>query len=47
MTKVALAEKPSPQLVQIAAPRLRTAEFKLIGTSPYVQLRFSQKAMNW
>src|SRR5262249_8351311 len=26
--------------------RLRTAEFKLIGTSPLVQLRFSQKAMN-
>jgi hypothetical protein len=47
MTKIALAEKPSPrQVVQIAAPRLRTAEFKLIGTSPYVQLRFSQKAMN-
>lgn len=33
-------------VVQIAAPKLRTAEFKLIGTSPFVQLRFSQKAMN-
>lgn len=32
--------------VQIAAPRLRTAKFKLIGTAPFVQLRFSQKAMN-
>lgn len=32
--------------VQIAAPRLKVAEFKLIGTAPYVQLRFSQKAMN-
>ena len=34
------------QTVQIAAPKLRTAEFKLIGNSPFVQLRFSQKAMN-
>lgn len=31
--------------VQIAAPRIKTAEFTLIGTAPYVQLRFSQKAM--
>lgn len=34
------------QLVQIAAPRLRTAEFKLIGETPFVQLRFSEKSMN-
>lgn len=34
------------QVVQIAAPKLKTAEFNLIGTSPFVQLRFSQKAMN-
>lgn len=47
MTKLAIAEKKtSNQVVQIAAPKLRTAEFKLIGTSPFVQLRFSQKAMN-
>lgn len=45
MSKLALAAKGT-QTVQIAAPRLKTAEFKLIGTSPYVQLRFSQKAMN-
>lgn len=38
--------KAGKQVVQIAAPKLRIAEFKLIGTSPYVQLRFSQKAMN-
>lgn len=37
---------PGKQTVQIAAPRLRTAEFKLEGTAPFVQLRFSQKAMN-
>lgn len=36
----------SKQTVQIAAPKLRTAQFEIIGTSPYVQLRFSQKAMN-
>lgn len=46
MSKLALAEKTTNQVVQIAAPKLRTAEFKLIGTSPFVQLRFSQKAMN-
>jgi hypothetical protein len=34
------------QTVQIAAPRLRVAEFSLVGAAPYVQLRFSQKAMN-
>lgn len=40
-------EKPSSShSVQIAAPKIRTAEFTLIGTSPFVQLRFSQKAMN-
>lgn len=47
MSKVALAEKPvSSQSLQIAPPRLKVAEFKLIGTAPLVQLRFSQKAMN-
>ncbi len=45
MSKLAIA-KPSSQTVQIAAPKLRTAEFELVGTSPFVQLRFSQKAMN-
>lgn len=32
-------------VVQIAAPKLRTAEFELIGKTPLVQLRFSEKAM--
>lgn len=32
--------------VQITAPKIETAEFKLVGTAPYVQLRFSEKAMN-
>lgn len=38
--------RSSSESVQIQAPRLRTVEFKLIGTAPYVQARFSQKAMN-
>ncbi len=51
MAKVAKLEavstKSSPTRgVQISAPNLRTAQFELIGTSPFVQLRFSQKAMN-
>lgn len=37
---------PVRQSVQIAAPNIRTAEFKLVGTTPLVQLRFSEKAMN-
>ncbi len=46
LTAVSSAPSQNKQTVQIAAPKLRTAEFKLIGTSPFVQLRFSQKAMN-
>lgn len=46
MAKADLKVVSPQQTVQIAAPRLRTAEFKLIGTSPLVQLRFSQKSMN-
>lgn len=37
--------KESKTVVQIAAPKLQTAEFELIGTAPLVQLRFSEKAM--
>lgn len=32
--------------VQISAPKLQTLALKIKGTTPYVQLRFSQKAMN-
>lgn len=32
--------------VTITAPKIHTAEFKIIGTAPYIQLRFSEKAMN-
>jgi len=38
--------KVAEQAVSIKAPRLATAEFRLIGTAPYVQARFSAKAMN-
>jgi hypothetical protein len=31
--------------VQIPAPRFSTVEFKLTGTSPYMQARFSQKSI--
>ena len=30
----------------IAAPKIHTAKFKIVGTAPYVQLRFGEKAMN-
>lgn len=32
--------------VQIAAPKIETAQFTIKGTAPYVQLRFSEKAIN-
>lgn len=38
--------KETTQTVQIAPPRLKTVKFKLIGTSPLMILRFSQKAQN-
>ena len=34
----------SATVVSITAPKISTAQFKLIGTSPFVQARFSQKA---
>lgn len=38
--------KETQQTVQIAPPRLKTVKFKIIGTSPLMILRFSQKAQN-
>ena len=32
------------ETVHITAPNIATAEFKIIGTAPYIQLRFSEKA---
>lgn len=36
--------KPTTSVVSISAPRIETASFRLIGTSPLVQARFSAKA---
>lgn len=36
---------PKTQSVTISAPKIRTAEFRITGTAPFVQLRFSQKTM--
>jgi hypothetical protein len=47
-TKTAVAKPAATknETVQITAPKIVTAEFKIVGTAPYVQLRFSEKAMN-
>jgi hypothetical protein len=42
-----MAIKPETgQKVSITAPKLLVARFKIKGTAPYVQLRFSEKARN-
>lgn len=41
-----MSKTQTNKTVQIAAPKIKTAEFKLIGETPLVQLRFSEKAMN-
>lgn len=38
--------KAGPQTVVIPPPDLRTVAFTLIGTAPFVQLRFSQKVID-
>jgi hypothetical protein len=42
-SNLALIEK---QNVTISAPRIKTGVFKLIGKSPYMQARFTEKAIN-
>ena len=37
---------PTTEAVAITAPKIHTAEFRIVGTAPYIQLRFSEKAMN-
>ena len=39
----ALAPKPEVQAVHITPPNMRTAVFRIEGTAPFVQLRFSAK----
>jgi hypothetical protein len=41
-----LGKKMQTENVVIKAPEFRSAIFTIIGTSPYVQLRFSEKARN-
>lgn len=38
-------EAPANRVVAISAPRISTAEFTITGTSPYMQARFTEKAM--
>jgi hypothetical protein len=42
-TKAMLAPRKE---VQISAPNMRQAEFTLVGSAPYMQSRFTQKAIN-
>jgi hypothetical protein len=35
-----------PQAIQIPAPQMETLEFRLVGSAPYMQARFSEKARN-
>lgn len=37
--------KTPQENVTIKAPSIQTASFKIVGTAPYVQLRFSEKAL--
>lgn len=39
-------KKTATESVAITAPKIHTAEFRIVGTAPYIQLRFSEKAMN-
>jgi hypothetical protein len=38
--------KKSEENITIKAPAINSAKFKIVGTAPYVQLRFSEKAIN-
>jgi hypothetical protein len=39
-----MLDKSKSQTVTITAPRIVTAEFKIVGTAPFVQARFSAKS---
>jgi len=39
-----MAKKQTTSVVSVSAPKIETASFRLIGTSPLVQARFSAKA---
>jgi hypothetical protein len=40
-----MSKNTKEENVTIKAPSISTAAFKIVGTSPYIQLRFSQKAI--
>jgi len=42
----ALQEIVGEQSVRVTAPNFKTAEFTIVGTAPYVQLKFGEKARN-
>jgi hypothetical protein len=42
----ALESMGSQQAVRVTAPNFKSAEFKVVGTAPYVQLAFGEKARN-
>lgn len=39
-------KKQEQENVLIKAPRIETAKFQIVGTAPYIQLRFSEKAIH-
>jgi hypothetical protein len=39
-------QKTNEETVTISAPNIQRVKFRIVGTAPYVQLRFSEKAMN-
>jgi len=41
-----MKKQAQQETVTISAPKIATAEFKIVGTAPYIQLRFSEKAIN-
>lgn len=45
-TKSESNSEPKTENVTITAPRIHTAEFHIVGTAPFIQLRFSEKAMH-
>lgn len=45
MLKAVTEKEPGHESVTISAPRMRTAKFRLVGKSPYMQARFSEKAI--
>lgn len=42
----ALQEMGGEESVRVTAPNFKTAQFTIVGTSPYVQLKFGEKARN-